>query len=158
MLSYRDWDTTNQFKRYKVIFRDNNNDKRFLSYESCLGQTLTDHLHVGVSLNITIARHSKNSELRFCTKCCKSESRMHYVFYCERFMKERNLLHDQINQISEKFTLDDLDIFEILGGSQYDLKTKIKIEECLQTYCLRIKCHVEYIRDYKRLVINSMDK
>ena len=30
MLSYRDWDANSQFKHYKIIFRDSNNDKRFL--------------------------------------------------------------------------------------------------------------------------------
>ena len=99
----------------------------------------------------------KNPELRFC-KCGKSESRIHYIFYCDRFTDQRNLLHDQINQISENFIWDDLNIFEILGGSQFDIDMKICIEERVQTYCLNMIRNDEYMRDYKFFITDKRNR
>lgn len=104
MLGNYDWVANCQFKRYKVIFRDSINDNMFLMRGNRLGQVLTSQLRVDSELNTIIAKHANNPELRFCNKCGKPESRKHYIFYCECFMKQCNLLRYQINQISESFT------------------------------------------------------
>ena len=56
-----------------------------------------------------------------------SESRRHYIFYYARFTEHPKILHEQINQIGDSFKWNDMNIFDILGGSNFDIGTKMII-------------------------------